>query len=429
MAESANRIGNFIETLIYLLLECKCRVLVVGVGLSILIFLILTAQCKAESETEFNFTRAFQKYPDRMLYLSQDDPETKLLLEQFKPRIFISPKSYVPVNFYRDYLPRCNVRRKGVRRKVIYHAVNKNILQKIQDDSNLYLDFIPSSKQALTWTTEMVHPTLYGRIYKDTFTFNEQKLDLLFLKYSFVIPYSGLIAKISWWKKLGSGIIGNRRGWHELDIHGSIHVVLEESTKLPIGVLLAQHNHHCVYMRDIDFQWPVDNRVMVSIAEFSNEPYLVQPEQDSFYKPAAGNPMNVEFIFGRKKKVPFTGGYDHVITPEDGATEVEADIELLPLDDPLYTATISLGDRKRIFLFWESWFVAGPPGIDYYTLPQLKNLADLITFWYADPADDKFFRLVKENTKSFPDFSIEPILKHQKERVSNILFPLVEKIR
>ena len=40
-------------------------------------------------------------------------------------------------------------------------------------------------------------------------------------------------------------------------------------------------------------------------------------------------------------------------------------MKLLPLDDPLYVANILLGDRKRLTELWKSWYIAGPPGIDF----------------------------------------------------------------
>ena len=389
--------------------------------------LILAAGSNGDSDMVSDFVRSFLEYPERMSHLSQKDPHTRQLLEKFKPRIFIAPKSYVPISFYKDYLPRCVVRKRGFRRKIAYYAVNRNILQKIQNDPQFYLDFIPTRKQTLTWTPEMVNPTLSGRVYRDKFSFGDQTVDLLFLKYSFVMPYSGLPGKLSWWKNLGSRLIGDRHAMHELDIHGAIHVVLEAETEQPLGIILAQHNHHRVFLRDHDFDWPGDNRVPISVAELSNEPYLIDPNAEDRYEPAVGNPMKMEFLFGRTKKIPLTGGHDHVLTPKTGAKEVETVLELLPLDDPLYIATISLGDRRRILGVWESWYLAGPPGIDYYTFPELKNMADLMIFWYIDPADDQFFQLLRDSIRSFYDYDLTPVLAHQKERLFGAILPLIKE--
>ena len=395
-------------------------------ALFLLIFVLMEA-CKGESEPMSDFLQSFLDYPERMSNLSQEDPRTRRLLEKFKPRIFVAPKSYVPISFYEDYLPRCVARRRGFRRKIAYNAVNRNILRKIQNDTQFYLDFLPTRKQTLTWTPEMVNPTLCGRIYRDTLSFDDHAIDLLFLKYSFSMPYSGLPCKLSWWKSMGIRLIGDRYALHELDIHGAIHVVLDAKSERPLGIILAQHNYHRVFLRDRDFKWPADNHIPISIAEFSNEPYLMEFNEGDRYEPVAGNPLKIDFLFGRTKKVPLAGGYDHILTPGTGAQEVDMALELLPINDPLYTAIISLGDRKRLFWIRESWYFSGPPGIDYYTFPELKNLADLMSFWYIDPADDRLFQLLEDSVRSFYDYDLAPILAHQKKRLYKALLPLTEE--
>ena len=137
--------------------------------------------------------------------------------------------------------------------------------------------------------------------------------------------------------------------------------------------------------------------------------------------------MKMGFLVGRTKEKPLSGGHDHVLTSKAGGKEVETALELLPLDDPLYTATISLGDRRRILGVWESWYAAGPPGIDYYTFPELKNLADLMAFWYIDPADDQCFQLLQDCISSFSNYDLTPVLAHQKEKLFRAILPLIKE--
>jgi hypothetical protein len=262
-----------------------------------------------------------------------------------------------------------------------------------------------------------VNPVLYGRVYKDTLVSENTKIDLLFLKYSCVFPYSGLPRKNHWWKTIGASLLGNRKGWHELDIHGAIHVVLEEHSLRPVGVILAQHNHHRVYLVPDDITLPSDDRILVSFSEYSNEPYLIGWDEPSRYERAVGNPMHIAYLFGRTAREPLDSGYDLVVSATDGAGEIDMEMQLLTLDDPLYIAKISLGDKKKLLGIFESWTVEGPPGIDYYTLPQIKNMADLMAFWYIDPEDEEFFRLLEANFKSFAEFNVESILEHQKKKL------------
>lgn len=74
----------------------------------------------------------------------------------------------------------------------------------------------------------------------------------------------------------------------------------------PVGIMLAQHNHQKVYLRGRDFSWPGNNRVIIALSEFSNEPYLVQDGREPFYAPASGNISEIEFLFSRSKKRLFS---------------------------------------------------------------------------------------------------------------------------
>jgi hypothetical protein len=364
---------------------------------------------------EFDFIEEFLRYPTRMGTLPQNDPDTKNLLTRFRPRVFVSEKSYLPMDFYRDYLPRCVVKQN--KNEIIYPSIEGTLLEDIQGDPSVFLDFLPSVATTLDWTISDVNPVLYGRVYKDTLVSENTKIDLLFLKYSCVFPYSGLPEKNHWWKTIGASLLGNKKGWHELDIHGAIHVVLEEHSVRPVGVILAQHNHHRVYLVPDDITLPSDDRILVSFSEYSNEPYLIGWDGPSRYERAVGNPMHIAYLFGRTAREPLDSGYDLVVSATDGAREIDMEMQLLAFDDPLYVAKISLGDKKKLLGIFESWTVEGPPGIDYYTLPQIKDMADLMAFWYIDPEDEKFFGLLEENFKSFAEFNVEPILEHQKKKL------------
>ena len=57
---------------------------------------------------------------------------------------------------------------------------------------------------------------------------------------------------------MGSRLIGDPHGWHELDIHCAIHIILEGNTHQPLGVLLAQHNHHRIFLADLTAFWFID---------------------------------------------------------------------------------------------------------------------------------------------------------------------------
>jgi hypothetical protein len=389
----------------------------------ILIFLSVSG-CISDQNIENKFEKAFVKYPSRMGEWNQDDPETRIILDKYKPRIYIAPDSYLPLNFYDDYIPQCIVRNTQNPGKELYPSLDRNLLNEIRFSTQVYLDYQVSPESALMFDDSSISPTVYGRVYTDVIKYDDNSINLIFLKYSLAFPFSGLPADTGFWKLLGSGIIGNPRGWHELDIHGAIHVILDEENMIPVGVILAQHNHHRVFLRGIDFDWPGDNHVSISFSQFSNEPYLLPVDEQTRTERTIGNPMHIEYLFGVNDDAPLTAGFDKIYSLKGGATEIAVKLELLPPDDALYTAWISMGDRLKIFGIWETWYMRGPPGIDFYTFPTLKNLGDLMTFWYVDPGDEQYFKLVKENIRSFDDFDITPVLAHQRKR----LFPVLARM-
>ena len=383
------------------------------------VFLLLG--CSGGIDSEMAFIKDVESYTSRMGNWTQESTHTLKLLKKFKPRIFVAPKSYIPISFYRDYLLQCMVRQRKKSHTTEYQQVSREILQAIQFSPNLYLDYNVSARTARRFEVKDVHPEIYGRIYTDILASGNHKIPLIFLKYSLIFPYSGLPAEIGSMKRLGSHLIGDPHGWHELDIHGAIHIVLDGNTHQPLGVLLAQHNHHRIYLAGKDFKWPDNNRVSISFSQYSNEPYLMKGNSSYRLERTVGNPMNISYLFGVTDKAPLGAGSDKIFSKKGGAREVQSELVLLPLSDPLYRAWIPLGNIEKIWGLWKTWYRRGPPGIDFYTIGALKNLADLTAFWFIDPGDEKFFALLEENFRNFDDYDLTPVLIHQRQRLAKSL--------
>ena len=152
---------------------------------------------------------------------------------------------------------------------------------------------------------------------------------MLFLKYSFVFPYSGLPAHMSDWKRTAARLVGDPVDWHQLDIHGSIYVVLDAESTEPVAVMLSRHHNARVFWPEDIPSWPGDDGVQVGFAAFSNEPHLMSPDGRQRWAPAAGDPSQVEFILGLTDKVPLTSGRDLVPGPRDGAVEIHPTLRSL----------------------------------------------------------------------------------------------------
>lgn len=396
----------------------------IGISTLVIVLILVFINFRQNGSEEFNFIESFLAYEETMESIDQENPMTRDLLERFKPRIYIAKGSYLPMNFYEDYLPNTTLKKSGKIEKIVSTEISKDKLYELKESDEYYLDYGIDYKRALNFNETDVKPTVYGRIYKSSIDNGQESINLLFLKYNLVYPYSGLPEKTSSIKKLGSKIIGNPLAWHELDIHGAIHVVVREADLKPIGVVLAQHNHHRVYLKNKDLDWPGDSRVKIAISKYSNEPYLGFEEGRS--ERVIGNPMEIEYLFGLKDKQLLTGGMDYIPDIKDGSDEIKVSLELLPLDDPLYTSFMKLGNQKKLLGFYRLWYLDGPPGMDYYTMPQLKNMNDLMAFWYIDTDDEEFFRIYKENVKSFTEFDIEDVLEYQKKRLFTEVVEVME---
>ena len=112
-----------------------------------------------------SFQTAFARYPSRMQNLPQDDPETRKLLEKHLPRVFLSPDSYRPMDFYSEYLP--NTRTYDESGELIATDVTRDVLRRIHDSEFSYLRFLDDAATMLTPSPEAMSltPTAYGLAY------------------------------------------------------------------------------------------------------------------------------------------------------------------------------------------------------------------------------------------------------------------------
>lgn len=390
------------------------------IGISILILIlfglsyILYVQNKPSSFTYEDYLNLDQ---GSMTNISQDDEHLKQLLEEFKPQIYVHEDSYYPLDFYEDYVSNASLYSSELMVKRLKDSISSEDLQEYASSSDYFVDYEVDHMSLLDLKSDSVSAPIYGRGYRSTLSNDSGELDLIFLKYTLAFPYSGLPADTSKLKLFGSNIIGDSLNWHELDIHGAIHIVLKADNYEPVGIILAQHNHHFVQLVNEEFIWPENNRVKIAIAKYSNEPYLVLNENDSRSERVVGNPMNYEFLFGLTDKVPLTGGYDYIPNIAKESILVEVNVKQLPLDDPLYKAGMKLGDEKRVLGLYKTYFMDGPPGADLYTMPATIDLVDLMAFWNVDLDDQEYLDLLSTSKLSFMDMEVDDLLSYQREKL------------
>jgi hypothetical protein len=348
---------------------------------------------------------------------SEPSGKDKDLLKQFSPRAFVAPGGMLPVDFYEFYLPKTVVKDREQKGKVIKKKPAKEFLKDIEREKRYYLDYVGPMMPCDDCNDYTA--TGYGRLFREKVIFSidgsgGNSKAIVVLKYNFVFPFSGLPGKIGLFKEALSKIVADPLKFHELDIHGAIHIILNEEN-IPVVILLAQHNHFRSYLIGKDVTWPRDGHVPVCFAERSNEPYLCpQGEMPKFHR-AVGDPKHIAYIIDGRDK-PFMSGNDIVYGPGAGGKEISYDLKFLPDRDPLYLSWIPLGDRGKV-LFWENYYRQGPPGIDFNTWPELKKYGDLMQFWYLRDGNSEDADLLKEAIRSFFDVDFEMMLRKNGSRM------------
>jgi hypothetical protein len=343
----------------------------------------------------------------------------RVLLERFQPRVFIAPKGIPPIDFYQDYLPQTVVR--NSMKHIVRAAPDRTYLKQIERDPRFYLDFQGNIAPCRGAGCRNHHAVMYGRLYRETMNTPlgyepARAIEVMVLKYNVAFAASGLPAGLAWYQGEVARMIGDLDIWHELDIHGAVHLLIKPGEERPFAVVLAQHNHFRTYLVGRDLTWPADGHLPVCYSDRSNEPYLCPNGSQPAYHRAVGNPRHIHYLVlgGR---APLTGGEDAVYGADSGAAEVICRLEFLPDRDPLYVSWIPLGDKLRVFGVWENFYRTGPPGMDMNTWPDLKKYSDITQFWYVQDGDEELVRVFEHAIKGFDDANLTPVLSYNGARL------------
>ncbi len=334
------------------------------------------------------------------------------LLTRFQPRVHIGPNGLPPVDFYGYYL-RQSVVRNASRHIMLRHPTRMD-LKRLERTAGLYLDFTgkPAPCRGVGCTGH--RGTMYGRVFRETMRPPPGMLPatsqhVVILKYNLVFTMSGLPAGLPWYKEFPARLAGNLSQWHELDIHGAVHVLLRPGERKPFAVILAQHNFFRTYLVGKNLDWPADGHLSVCYAERSNEPYLCPGDRQASRYRATGSFGGFRYwLLGGQ--TPLTARVDVVYGPNAGAVEIPCTLTALPDKDPLYVSWIPLGDKKRIFFFFGEFYRRGPPGMNMNTLPSLRAYTDIAQFWYMQDGDRQAADLFKRTMQDFRRADPHPLL-------------------
>lgn len=267
---------------------------------------------------------------------------------------------------------------------------------------------------------------MYGRLYHESVALTDadgatSSRRWTFLKYNIVFARSGLPAGLPWVYDQALRLIRlDPEDWHQLDNFCAIHIVLDE-TEAPIAVLLAQHNHHRTYLIGCDLTLPADERMVFAAAQRSNELYLDRGEKAPVRHRTIPWAKYLEYLLSGKRGPWFTAD-DISYGRAAGGEEVAYELAFLEPCDPFYTSRCMLG-QYRPFLGLEIGR-NGPPGADYYTLPELLPLGALLTASYLRDNDEDDIRAVRTAMDSQQRrFNAALLIQHGARKLSRDLLP------
>ncbi len=354
----------------------------------------------------------FEKYYSGRCPVNEDAPflneGERELPEKFRPRLVVAPGGRYPIDFYADYLP-YSVARRYADRSILYQSVTPELLRRIQDDNRVYLDFqfnrfrsdgrdqIHDLDDLLSPAADRVVP-VYGRIIREDVTFpveggEARSLRLVFLKYSLIFAVSGSPARLPAGYETVLRLAGlDPEDLHEVENVVDAHVVLDEFLR-PIAVILAQHNHHRTYLLGRDLFLPEDGRLVFDIAVRSNEIYPASSSSEPVERRVIRWGLYMKYLLSGED-APFFRGTDVTYGLNADGREIPVELKILSPCDPFYTAKIMLGE-PRPFL---GRYIGrdGPLGADYYALPPLVPLGNLLKASYLRDGDPEDIRVVEE---------------------------------
>jgi hypothetical protein len=318
------------------------------------------------------------------------------LLEKHRPRFVLSPGESKPIDFYRDYLPH-TVLKSWPNKKTAGAPVTRGLLLKQRTSRDKYLDL---DREQFLKAMDEQHPgsVVYGRIYRESVTFpavdsSTETHDLTFLKYNLLFPTSGLPAEISFWSSILVGIGGfDPADWHELDNFVAAHIVLDENDS-PIAVILAQHNHHRTLVVGRDITPEEDGRFTFDVAMRSNEIYPASESSQPAHHRVIRWSLYLDYLLSGENP-PSLNGLDVTYGKQAGGQVIDPGLVTLSPCDPLYTSEMLLGEPRPFFGMYLGR--DGPPGSDYYNIPALLPMGNLLKFGHLHDDDEADIALVRE---------------------------------
>ncbi len=159
-----------------------------------------------------------------------------------------------------------------------------------------------------------------------------------------------------------------------------------------MAVLLAQHNHHRAYVAGRDILADEDGRFTFDVALRSNEIYPASQSREPVRHRVIRWSLYLDYLLSGERP-PFLQGFDVTYGRKAGGKIITPEVVILSPCDPLYTSQMLLGEPRPFFGIYLGR--DGPPGSDYYTVPELLPLGNLLKFAHLHDDDQADIEVVR----------------------------------
>ncbi len=300
----------------------------------------------------------------------------RALAERYMPRVWIHPESWQPIHF-EDYLKKSKLIRRRDRQVLIDAPSPRDIMEmSTQEQCATYFvaDEIASRKTA----------PVYVQVYWDEHP-GDSSQRWTYIKYNYVFDWSGLAEKVSLLGRLGAVMTGGRaKRWHRLDIHVAAILAFDAEQRFRL-LTLAQHNHQQTFLPGVDF--PVNEKPRLVAAYRSNELYLDHGEEVPVSHRVVPFFDDVAYLIDPKRK-PWLWAMDKAYGRNAGGEEVGFEAVFIEPKHPLADFAGLLAPPKRFFGIYIGR--DGPPGYNYYAMPESIPLTNFAAMGYWKEGDTQF---------------------------------------
>lgn len=239
--------------------------------------------------------------------------------------------------------------------------------------------------------------------------------DWTYFKYNFVFDWSGLPYEHSIVASIGAAVTGGEpTRWHRLDIHGSVVLAFDPKGNLRTLTLL-QHHYQKTFLagRDFPAQAP-----QVAAARYSNELYLDDGAATPHQYRVVTFLDNWEYLMMGTGR-PLLWSEDHVYGRGAGAQLVALTPVFIVPQHPLARFAGTLGPPKRRL----GMYVGrdGPPGFDFYALPEFTPLPNLVAMGYWHEGNQAEWNDISPKLRGWKDSDWPGIVRVLGERLDRDL--------